>query len=245
MKSFKYLMLGALALPLMSLPAVAEGTVAEKLEARKEAFSKKADEQKKKDYEEGVRLVRESGVLEKAVKTGDAAPDFTLPNAVGEDVKLSALLEEGPVVMIWYRGEWCPYCNIYLEDIQEHVEEFKEAGAQVVAISPEKPDNSWRMQDRLKLKFHVLSDMGSKVAKEYGVAYTLPPKIAEYYQKGFDLHAVNEDESNILPLAASYVIGQDGKITYAYLNADYRERAETSVLLEEVKKLQADENETE
>ena len=244
MKSFKYLMLSALALPLMSLPAIAESTVAEKLEARKEAFSKKASEQKKKDYEEGVRLVRESGVLEKAVKTGNTAPDFTLPNAVGENVKLSDLLQNGPVVMIWYRGEWCPYCNIYLEDIQGHVGEFKELGAQVVAISPEKPDNSWRMQDRLKLKFHVLSDMGSKVAKEYGVAYILPPKIAEYYQKGFDLHAVNEDDSNILPLAASYVIDQAGKITYAYLNADYRERAETSVLLEEVKKLQA-EKETE
>lgn len=212
-------------------------TLEEKLDARKQSFSAKADPQKRKDYDEGIRLVEQSGVLEAALNIGDKAPNFTLPNAAGEKVELESLLASGPVVMIWYRGEWCPYCNIQLEDIQSHIEEFKEAGAQVVAISPEKPDNGWSLQDRLNLEFHVLSDEGSVVAEEYGVVYTLPPKIAKYYEDAFDIHEKNGDDSNKMPIAAAYVIDQHGTVTYAYLDADYRKRAETSLLVEKVKAL--------
>lgn len=212
-------------------------TVSEKLKARQDDFADKASQQKQDDYAEGIKLVEESGVLESAKNVGDAAPDFTLPDALGHEISLSALLEKGPVVLIWYRGEWCPYCNIYLEDIQAHADKFEALGAQLVAISPALPDQAWSTQDKADLRIHVLSDEGSAVAKDYGVAYHLPAKIAEYYQKGFSLHEVNGDESDVLPLAASYVIGQDGKISYAYLNADYRQRAETSVLLDHVKML--------
>lgn len=222
-------------------PAVAFAeTVTEKLNAKKEAFLESASEEKVSDYDEGIRLVAESGVLDRALNVGDTAPDFTLPSAVETNVTLSELLKDGPVVMTWYRGEWCPYCNIYLEDLQMHADEFKEAGAQIVAISPEKVDNGMKLADRMALKYHVLSDEGSKVAEEYGVVYTLPPKIAEYYQNAFDLHGVNNDDSNVLPLSASYIIGQDGTIKFAYLNPDYRERAETELLLQIVKKLKAD-----
>lgn len=221
----------------LSSPAFSDQTVTEKLDQRDKDFGKKADPQKQKDYKEGIELVRKSGVLERAKNVGDMAPDFILPSATGEQVTLSKLLKTGPVVMIWYRGEWCPYCNIYLEDIQAHIDDFKSTGAHVVAISPESADRGWTLQDKKSIEFYVLSDIGSHVAQEYGVAYELPPKIAEYYQKGFDIHAKNKDDSNLLPLAASYVINQDGKITYAFLDANYKKRAETSVLLEEVQKL--------
>lgn len=238
MKIFTALAMAAIATATI-LPATAKAdeTVKQKLETYKEGFVQKAPQDKQDDYEEGIRMVRESGVLERAKNVGDTAPDFTLQNAAGQRVNLSDTLAEGPVVLIWYRGEWCPYCNIYLEDIQENVDKFEEAGAKVIAISPAKPDQSWSAEEKEGLKFHVLSDEGSAVAEEYGVVYTLPPKIAEYYQKAFNLSAVNGDDRNLLPLSASYVIGQDGVISYAYLNADYRERAETSVLIEEVKKL--------
>ncbi len=220
----------------VTAPAMAE-TVGEKLKARKESFVATADAQKRKDYDEGIKQVEESGALERALNVGDKAPDFTLPSAAETEVTLSELLKDGPVVMTWYRGEWCPYCNIYLEDLQMHADDFKAEGAQIVAISPEKIDNGMKLADRMALKYHVLSDEGSKVATEYGVVYTLPPKIAEYLQKAFHIHEANNDERNLLPLAVSYVIAQDGTITYAYINADYRERAETKELLEEVRKL--------
>lgn len=212
-------------------------SVKDKLEARKAEFAKKADQQMQDDFEIGIQQVGELGVLERAKNIGDQAPNFTLADGSGEMVELASLLEKGPVVLIWYRGEWCPYCNIYLESIQQHADAFKDAGASVVAVSPEKPEQAMKIEDKLHLGYHVLSDEQSKVAEEYGVVYTLPEKIAEYYQNAFDLHGKNNDERNLLPIAASYVIQPDGKITYAYLNADYRERAEPSILLEEVQKL--------
>ena len=223
--------------PVKKAQAQQQPTVSEKLKARQDDFADKASQQKQDDYDEGIKLVEESGVLETAKNVGDTVPDFTLPNALGQEISLSALLEQGPVVLIWYRGEWCPYCNIYLEDIQAHAGEFEALGAQLVAISPALPDQSWSAQDKEDLRIHVLSDEGNIVAEKFGVAYHLPEKIAEYYQKGFGLHEVNGDESDVLPLAASYVIDQDGKVSYAYLNADYRQRAETSVLLDHVKML--------
>ena len=228
------------ALVLLAQPVDAE-TVTEKLDQRKASFAEKAPEQKVKDYEEGVKQVAESGVLESAINVGDTAPEFTLPNAAGEQVILSELLKDGPVVMIWYRGEWCPYCNIYLEDIQAHAQAFKDAGANVVAISPETPDRGWSLQDKLDLDFHVLSDEQSVIAKEYGVVYTLPEKIAGYLQEAFDIHTKNNDDRNLLPLAASYVINQDGVVTYAFIDPDYRKRAETETLLDEVKALSDEE----
>lgn len=212
-------------------------SLSEKLEARQSSFSEKADPQKVKDYNEGIKIVAQSGVLEKAKNVGDKAPDFSLPSAVETIVTLSELLQKGPVVLIWYRGEWCPYCNIYLQDIQDHAEQFKQSGASIVAISPEVVDRAMDIHDRLALGYHVLSDEKSLIAQEYGIVYELPEKIAGYLQDAFDIKSANNDERNLLPLSASYIIQQDGTIVYAYLNADYRQRAETSTLLEEVKKL--------
>jgi|TARA_R110002126_G_scaffold291807_1_gene459595 peroxiredoxin len=221
----------------INMPASAQDTVNNKLQAKKATFAQKANAQKQADYEEGIKQVRASGVLERAKTVGDKAPDFTLSNAVGANFSLQNALANGPVVLIWYRGEWCPYCNIYLNEVQKQADEFSQYNATIIAVSPAMPSQSWGTQDKQDLKIQVLSDKGSKVAEEYGVVYTLPPKIAAYYQQAFDLTNVNEDERSVLPLSASYVIDQNSTITYAYLNADYRERAEISDLLRAVKNI--------
>jgi peroxiredoxin len=208
------------------------------LEARKEAFMQSAEPERIADYEEGIRQVAASGVLERAKGVGDAAPSFRLPDVTGEMVALSALLKHGPVVLIWYRGEWCPYCNIHLQHLQAHLPTFKNAGAQVVAISPEIPDRGFEMQERLNLGFHVLSDKGSHVAEDWGVVYRLPAKIADYLEDAFGIQEANDDQSNRLPLAASYVIAPDGTIVYAFVDADYRKRADAEDLLRAVRLLQ-------
>lgn len=110
-------------------------------------------------------------------------------------------------------------------------------GATIIAISPAQADHAWSAEDKSTLKLQVLSDLGSVVADEYGILYKLPPKIAAYYQDAFDLKSVNADDGTKLPLSASYVIGQDRVISYAYLNADYRERAEINDLLHAVTRL--------
>lgn len=198
------------------------------LEAKKAAFEEKADDHKKKVYAEGIESVEKSGIVASAKQVGDNAPNFTLTNALGEDVSLSDYLKKGKVVLTWYRGGWCPYCNLTLHELQNELPNFVANGANLLALTPELPDKSLNTAEKHDLKFEVLSDIGNKVAKEYGIVFQLIPEVAEMYNNGFDMNAYNGDESNELPLAATYVIDEDGKIIYSFLDADYRNRAEPS-----------------
>ncbi|MCA9283641.1 MAG: AhpC/TSA family protein [Phycisphaerales bacterium] len=196
------------------------------LEAKKADFIAKAPPERVALYEQGVRDVAESGVLTSAKKVGDRAPDFSLPDAKGDTVVLADLLAKGPVVITWYRGGWCPYCNLQLKAMQDRLPDFERLGATVVAISPEKPDESLSTAEKDALAFLVLSDHGNAVADRYGVRYKLPGAILEQFNKGFGLDKHNDDDSGTLPLAATYVLDRDGVIRWAFVSADYRERAE-------------------
>lgn len=215
-----------------TMNATKEPSLQEVLNEKKEAFNTKAPEEKKKGYAEGIEAVAKSGVLENAMQVGDKAPDFSLTNAKGEDVKLSEYLAKGPVILTWYRGGWCPYCNLTLNRLQKELNKFTALGANLLALSPELPDSSISTKDKNELTFEVLSDIGNKVASEYGVVYKLTDYVANAYQKGFDLHKYNGDESDELPLSATYVIAQDGIIKFAFLDADYRNRAEPKEIIE-------------
>lgn len=207
------------------------------LEERKVAFAKAAPEKLKKEYAEGIAAVENSGILEKALNVGDQVPDFELNNQMSKTVSLYNELKKGPVVLMWYRGGWCPYCNINLHYLQEKLSEFNKLGASLLALTPELPDRSLNTAEKHKLEFQVLSDVGNKVAKEYGVVFKLTPEVAAIYQKAFDMHGYNGDESDELPLAATYVIDQNGIIKYAFLDADYRNRAEPEEILKALSKL--------
>lgn len=210
----------------------------DQLDARKEAFAKKAPKDLKEAFAQGLREVAESGVLERAKQVGAKAPDFTLPNAAGGEVSLYRLLEAGPVVITWYRGGWCPYCNIQLRAMQQVLPQLKQAGANLVAISPEKPDHALNTVQKESLDFHVLSDVGNKVARQYGVVYGLPEAVAAKFKGMIDLAAYQgEAHAGQLPLSATYVVNQAGEITYAFLDADYKKRAEPAEILEHVREL--------
>ncbi len=207
------------------------------LDAKKAAFEAKADAGKKQDYAAGIEAVRSSGILETAHQVGDTAPDFTLNNATGQPVRLYEVLKNGPVILTWYRGGWCPYCNLTLHRLQEELPNFRAAGASLVALTPELPDSSMSTTEKHALEFDILSDPGNTVARAFGVVFQLTPEVAARYQESFDLHAYNGDASNELPLAATYVIGTDGVITYAFLHPDYRNRAEPRDILTAVQRL--------
>ncbi|MGB1207476.1 MAG: peroxiredoxin-like family protein [Chitinophagales bacterium] len=206
------------------------------LDARKKAFGEKADSTKKKIYREGIESVEQSGILGKALKVGDTAPNFKLNNAVGEPIELYEHLKKGKVILTWYRGGWCPYCNLTLHQLQMESPKFKANGATIIALTPELPDKSLSTAEKNDLKFEVLSDIGNKTAKEYGIAFQLTDDVAKIYNKSFDMNGYNGDESNELPLAATYIIDENGKIIYAFLDADYRNRAEPSELTAFLKK---------
>lgn len=209
----------------------------ETLDVKKAAFEQRASDEKKKIYAEGIESVVNSGITSTALQVGDKAVDFKLKNEKGESVLLSEELKKGPVILTWYRGGWCPYCNITLHYLQEELPNFKKEGANLLALTPEKPDSSLSTIEKNNLEFEVLSDMNNVVAKQYGIVFKLTPEVAEAYQNSFDLHAYNDSESNELPMAATYVIDKNGIIQYAFLHEDYRNRAEPSEITKALKKL--------
>ncbi|WP_165748512.1 peroxiredoxin-like family protein [Cellulophaga sp. Z1A5H] len=202
---------------------------------KKAAFESSASEDKKQKYAEGIAAVVATNIVGKALQVGETAINFTLPNALGKKITLYDALENGPVILMWYRGGWCPYCNMQLHYMQEMLPEFKKLGASLLAITPETPDNSISTQEKNNLEFEVLSDVDNVVGFQYKVVFKLTDDVKEIYENGFGLSNFNGNDKGELPLASTYIIGQDKVIQYAFLDADYRNRAEPQDLLEHLK----------
>ncbi|WP_272024014.1 peroxiredoxin-like family protein [Olleya namhaensis] len=207
------------------------------LDNKRQEGASKFTEEKKKIYADGIVSVSDSGILDTALNVGDKALDFSLKNQLNQTVSLYDQLKDGPVVLTWYRGGWCPYCNITLHYLQDKLPEIKTAGATLLALTPELPDNSLNTSEKNNLEFSVLSDVGNVIGKNYGVVFELTPEVATIYNNGFGLNEKNGDASNQLPLAATYVIDTNGIIQYAFLDADYTKRAEVSEIVTALKKL--------
>ncbi|MGA9638565.1 peroxiredoxin-like family protein [Flavobacterium sp.] len=203
----------------------------ETLNNAKEDWEAKAPSEIQEIYAEGINDVIRQQVVLNAKKNDDIAPNFALNNAIGNSVELNDYLKKGPVVLTWYRGGWCPYCNMTLHYLQELLPEIQLKGANLLALTPELPDRSLSTAEKHQLQFEVLSDVGNKVAAEFGIVFKLTEDVATSYQENFDLHGYNGDESNELPLAATYVVNQNGKIVYTFLDAEYRNRAEGSDII--------------
>lgn len=207
------------------------------LDVKRQDGASKFTEEKKKIYADGIASVSDSGILDTALNVGDKALDFSLKNQLNQTVSLYDQLKDGPVVLTWYRGGWCPYCNITLHYLQDKLPEIKTEGATLLALTPELPDNSLNTSEKNNLEFSVLSDVGNVIGKNYGVVFELTPEVATIYNNGFGLNEKNGDASNQLPLAATYVIDTNGIIQYAFLDADYTKRAEVSEIIAALRKL--------
>ncbi|MBK1820861.1 peroxiredoxin-like family protein [Burkholderia orbicola] len=170
-----------------------------------------------------------SGQAGRAIKAGDRAPSFKLKDQDGNDVSSAALLVKGPLVVTFYRGVWCPYCNIELQTINEVLPEIRAYGANVVAISPQTPVNSRKAVRTNELGFPVLSDVNGQTGADFGLRFALPDYLVELYKNlKNDLPAFNNDPSWTLPMPARYVIGQNGIVLYSEVNPDYTRRPDPS-----------------
>lgn len=179
-----------------------------------------------------ARDLADSGQADRALAAGDRAPGFSLPSAIGQTVTLDGLRSDGPVVLTFYRGAWCPYCNIALRALQQHHDAIAARGARLVAVSPQIPDESLSLTEKHALAFDVLSDIGSDTAKQYGLAFDLPDDLGAVYDRlGFDLQRVNAGHPRTLPLPATYVIDREGTIRWAFVDSDYTRRAEPADIL--------------
>ncbi|MCH9692039.1 MAG: AhpC/TSA family protein [Gammaproteobacteria bacterium] len=168
-----------------------------------------------------------SGIEAKAPKIGDKLAHFSLPNQNGEQLSLSALLSNGPVIVTFYRGGWCPYCNLELRAYQQLLPEIKEKGATLVAITPELPDSSLSTSEKNGLAFEVLTDKNGDYARELGLLFTLPEELRSIYESfGISLEAHNGKGQFDLPLAATFTVDAEGVIKSAFVTADYTQRQE-------------------
>lgn len=213
-------------------------TLQARLDARADEFAQTAPPDMIELFAAGLDSVRQYGVTDSALSFGDTTPMFGLPNVDGNFTQIRSVMEKGPVVLTFYRGGWCPYCNLQLLAYQDILPEIERLGAELVAISPQVPDSSIATAERDSLDYFVLSDVGNRVAEDMGLLYTLPTDLCRVYQERLNLSAYNADTSCRLPLAATYVIDRDGVIRWAFLNADYRKRAEPADIIQALRSLQ-------
>jgi peroxiredoxin len=169
-----------------------------------------------------------SGIARSAKQVGDRAPDIRLRDQHGDIFDVATLRAKGPVVVTFYRGGWCPFCNLELKAYQAVLPSIAAAGASIVAISPEKPDDTVSTSEKNALSFPVLSDIGHAVGKAFGVVYAFTDEVRQVYD-GFKLDIPSKNgtpDDWSLPLSATYVVGKDGVILFADTRVDYRERTE-------------------
>lgn len=186
------------------------------------------------------KIVTAEEASKKALNVGAKIPSFTLLNEKNEQVTSEDLLKEGNLVLVFYRGAWCPYCNLYLKSLQKDLDKITNSGGKLVAVSVENPDTSLTVSQKNELKFTVLSDKKLEVARKFGIVFQLPADLNEKYKGyGVDLVKQNQTETPDLPLSATYIVKQNGEIVYAFLDPDYTKRAEPSVIVEQLEKIKA------
>lgn len=182
-----------------------------------------------------------TGQAGRAVKAGDKAPAFSLRDISGDTVNSSDLLAKGPLVVTFYRGVWCPYCNMDLQALEEAREEIEERGATTVAISMQTASNSRKAISQNKLGFPILVDHRGEIAHAFGIRFALPDYLIDIYKNAFktDLALINDDPSWTLPMPARYIIDQNGIVEYAEVNPDYTLRPDPSELIPTLDRIRA------
>ena len=185
-----------------------------------EAFGKSIEDLKMKNIEE------------KSIKLNEIIPSFSLPNAKNEIINSKEILKRGKMIVAFYRGSWCPYCNLELKTLQDNLTKINDKKASLVAISPQSPDNSLTIIEKHNLTFEVLTDKDNTFAKQLGIAFELQDFVLPFYNAlGIDLTNFNKNNDNSLPIPAVFVVDENGKIIYKFADANYMNRVDIDELL--------------
>lgn len=173
----------------------------------------------------------------KPLKAGDLLPDVSVSDAAGKPVKLSSYHADGPAVIVFFRGSWCPICTRHFQDLMKAHPEIAKTGAKVVAISPDTVDNTRSNSEKLKIPFPLLSDADLVATKAFGLAFKVDDEtLAKYKGFGIDLEKASGRDHHALPVPAVYIVDKSGNITFAHSNPDYTKRLDVQTILVELKK---------
>ena len=213
-------------------------TLKEQVDHARDAFLGSLSEENQQIVAGAFERLLKSDVTDNAKTVGDTAPNFTLPNSKGEAIKLTDLLKKGPVVINFFRGGWCPFCNLEFKALHDQLAAIKDLKATLVGISPETPDATQETKSKFNLAFEVLSDQGNIVAREYGLVMKVDDQLLPLYAEwGIDVPAANGDDSYELPVPATYIIDTQGIIRSAFVEKDYTQRMEPAEIVSALEKL--------
>ncbi len=212
--------------------------LAQKIEEYKTEFRGKAPKEVQDIMLEATQKLKDTKISQNALKSGDKIKNFSLTNTQGEMVDFETFLENNDyIVLNFYRGAWCPYCSLELRALQEINDELKSLNSSIVAISPQTPDNSLSTKEKAKLEYEVLSDIDNKVAKEFGLVYSLDETLRPIYEQfGIDIPGSNNSSSYEIPMPATYIVDKNAEIIYHFIDEDYTKRLEPQIILEQIKK---------
>lgn len=183
-----------------------------------------------------VADLKARGIEHSALRAGTPLPRFALPNALGKTVDVSEALARGPLVLSFYRGGWCPYCSAELRALQLALPGLKALGASLIAVSPDLPDHSLSTAEKHALDFNILSDAGNMVARRFGLVFGVPDDVRQLYLgSGLDLAARAGGTAWELPIPATYLVGRNGLVRLAFVDADYTQRLDPAEILDALK----------
>ena len=175
------------------------------------------------------------------LKVGQKAPLFTLKNMFGRPISLADKLKKGPVILVFYRGAWCPFCNLHLRTLHKHKETFADYDAQLLFVTPQQPIKSLMHMKEKGFNFEVLSDSESKVMKQYNLYFKMDPKLTKVYKdNGLDVESFNGEGRTELPVPGTFVIDQQGVIQAMQADTDYTQRMEPAAIIKTLEELSCD-----
>ena len=183
-------------------------------------------------FGKAIENLKTKNIEEKSIKIGETMPNFSLKNAKNEIVNSLEILKKGKMIIAFYRGSWCPYCNLELKALQEKISEFKEKKTTLVAISPQSTDNSLTVIEKHSLTFEVLTDKDNIFAKQLGIVFELQDFVLPHYESlGINLSSFNKNNDNSLPIPAVFVVDESSEIIYKFADANYMNRIDIDELL--------------
>lgn len=176
-------------------------------------------------FAKSIADLKADNIEAQSIGLHEKLPEFSLPNARDEIIGSNELQQSGKIILTFYRGSWCPYCNLQLKALQDHLPEIKAKKATLVAISPESPGHDFSLVDKQHLGFELLTDSDNAYAKQLGIVFKVPDFVLPYYKAiGIDFYDFNKNNDNELPMPAVFVADEKGKIIYKFVEADYTKR---------------------
>ena len=208
-------------------------TLAKQIEQLNQELSSQLPQEVINAFGKSVDDLKTKNIEDRCIQPGEKMPEFILPNATGKMIDSNDILKKGKMILAFYRGSWCPYCNLELKFLQDNLSRIKDKNAVLIAVSPQTPDHSLSMAEKNKLGFEVLSDQNNDFAKKLGIFFQLQDFVLPYYRNlGINLSEFNNNDENLLPVPAVFVVDQDRRVIYKYLDVNYMNRVDVEELIQ-------------